>query len=50
MVFADPVPKGRTSVTAIAARLFLSGYLIHIHCAHAASAVVTGRTPGLLED
>jgi hypothetical protein len=48
MVFADPVPKGRTSATAIAVGLFLSGDLIHVHCAHAANA--TGRTPGLLED
>jgi hypothetical protein len=50
MVFADPVPKGRTSATAIAVGLFLLGDLIHVHCEHAASAAVTGRTPGLLED
>ena len=50
MVFADPVPKGRTGTTATAAGLFLSSDLIHVHFARVANAAVIGRTPGSLED
>jgi len=50
MVCADPADKGLTNATAIAAALFLSSDIIHVHFARVASTAAFGRAPGSLED